>query len=235
MQLTEEQIEHILDLAVEGLPIHHIAQRAGIPVGKLRYLVDTDYNNLALRYARARDLGFDVMTDRLLTITEEEPDIYKARLVSDNVKWIAAKRKPKVYGDKVDVSVTHTVDISSALTEARQRALNRVNSAPVDNLKITQRTELIDLIDTTRTGLEPANATKQLNAAPIAAKTALKSTGMGRHCADTAKPNQSPSSCNASRPNPLKIDLNIFEPNEPNSAPQAANPADNSIEIDIFS
>ena len=50
--------------------------------------------------------------------------VNQKRLQVDTRKWVAAKLKPKVYGDRIDVSVTDTrISVSDALKEAKQRVL----------------------------------------------------------------------------------------------------------------
>jgi hypothetical protein len=50
--------------------------------------------------------------------------VQQKRLQVDTRKWVAAKLKPKVYGDRIDVSVTDTrISVSDALKEAKQRVL----------------------------------------------------------------------------------------------------------------
>jgi hypothetical protein len=46
-----------------------------------------------------------------------------ARGKSDNYKWMAAKKMPSVFGDKIDINVNHTVDITKALDAAQNRAM----------------------------------------------------------------------------------------------------------------
>jgi hypothetical protein len=50
--------------------------------------------------------------------------VNQKRIQVDARKWVAAKLKPKVYGDRIDVSVTDTrISVSDALKEAKQRVL----------------------------------------------------------------------------------------------------------------
>lgn len=71
------------------------------------------------------------MADGLMTVADEVQDVQRARLKSDNAKWLLAKRKPSVYGDKVDIHVTQTIDITGALSEAKKRALNIRDVTPM--------------------------------------------------------------------------------------------------------
>lgn len=74
---------------------------------------------------RTRAMVIDGLVDGLLdTETANVPaDPQMAKLRADNIKWLAGKLMPKMYGDRIDVNVSTTVDISGALAEARSRAL----------------------------------------------------------------------------------------------------------------
>lgn len=76
----------------------------------------------AASLARARNESLEELADSLLTIVDEEPDPLRARLKSENIRWILSKRKPQTYGDKLDINLSGTIDIAGALAEARNRA-----------------------------------------------------------------------------------------------------------------
>ena len=73
-------------------------------------------------YTRAAAIGFDNLADNLLSIHEEVADVQRARLYSDNLKWLLSKKAPAKYGDRLDVNINQQVSIEQALTEARNRA-----------------------------------------------------------------------------------------------------------------
>lgn len=83
-----------------------------------------------LAVLRAREMAQDAWVDKLPEIAQNEPDVQRARLLSDNVKWAAARIKPRAYGDRIDVNVTQTIDIGSALSEARNRLALRPRCDP---------------------------------------------------------------------------------------------------------
>lgn len=56
------------------------------------------------QYARAREEQADYYADEIVTIADTEEDPNRARVRIDARKWTAGKLKPKVYGDKVDLS-----------------------------------------------------------------------------------------------------------------------------------
>jgi hypothetical protein len=50
--------------------------------------------------------------------------VQQKRVQVDARKWVASKLKPKVYGDRLDVSVTDTrISVLDALKEAKQRVI----------------------------------------------------------------------------------------------------------------
>lgn len=55
------------------------------------------------------------------SIADDDPDPYRARNRIQVRQWTAARYKPEAYGDRLDVSVTQTVSIQAALTDARTR------------------------------------------------------------------------------------------------------------------
>lgn len=81
---------------------------------------------------RAREMAQDLMVDKMHDIADTEPDINRARLKIDTIRWTASKIKPRTYGDKLDVTVEHRIDISDALAAARARATLRPMCDPVD-------------------------------------------------------------------------------------------------------
>lgn len=78
----------------------------------------------------ARDEGSDSLADSLLTIFDNTPDrvdVERARAQSDNIKWLLSKRHAQKYGDRLEVSVNATIDIGSALADARARIARPVS------------------------------------------------------------------------------------------------------------
>lgn len=120
--LTPEQQALAIEHAASGKMIKEIPD----------LILSTD---AALRNSRMHDLTFkdlflqarqsylESLEDTILRIADEDPDVYRARLKSDNIKWVLSKRIPQVYGDRIDVTVNQTIDISQALSDARKRAL----------------------------------------------------------------------------------------------------------------
>lgn len=75
-------------------------------------------------YARAREDQADTLADEIVSIADEQkaaltaegkpydPDVNRDRLRVDARKWVAAKLKPRKYGDKVDIAHSGDVKVS---------------------------------------------------------------------------------------------------------------------------
>jgi hypothetical protein len=97
----------------------------------------------ARAYAQAREASAEMLEAQVLlvtgTATAENWQI--ARAHADNLKWAAAKRHPKVYGDRIDATVTFTSGLADRLNAAMQRSGRVVDvepeaiAAPVDGDK----------------------------------------------------------------------------------------------------
>jgi hypothetical protein len=90
-------------------------------------------------YDEAVEVRADYLAESLIDISEESiPEgldgpylsawINQMKIRIDTRKWTAAKLRPKAWGDKIDVSVTHTqISIVSALREAEARLIDNVS------------------------------------------------------------------------------------------------------------
>ncbi len=140
---TQEQLDIALQMASEGQSITAILQ-AICSDSHAFYRYKEHHLDFVKKFEHARQEGLEVVADRLLTLADEEQDVQRARLKSDNFKWLLSKRKPQVYGDKLDLNINQTVDISIALSEARARA-KLLPPREVVEIPNTLMTELIPI------------------------------------------------------------------------------------------
>jgi hypothetical protein len=76
------------------------------------------------QYARARETAADAFADEILDIADEEGDTNRNRLRVDSRKWVAAKLKPRRYGDALQLKHTGGIEtIPDDQLEARLRAI----------------------------------------------------------------------------------------------------------------
>jgi hypothetical protein len=91
----------------------------------------------------------DVLFDRMEAVEEAVSagtmDSHAARVVLDSMRWRASKLAPKVYGDRLDVSVSDSrISITGALAAAQSRL--------VDVIDVTPRINAPDASDTGEEG-----------------------------------------------------------------------------------
>lgn len=139
---SKENDEVISQLLSEGKSLSEAAAAVGVTVGTLAHwrLQDADFDNLC---SRAQNVGFEVQADSLMTIPEQIQDVQRARLKSENIRWLLARRAAHKYGDRLEVNLNQTVDIKGALDAARARAL-----PPCDLSKVIEA-EARRIIETT--------------------------------------------------------------------------------------
>lgn len=118
---TKEQLDTAIELASKGEPLRKIIDAiCSTEIDFWTYR--QQYPEFQNSFEQARQEGLEHIADGLITIADDYVDVQRGRLKSDNAKWLLSKRKPSIYGDKVDIHVSQTIDITSALTEARARA-----------------------------------------------------------------------------------------------------------------
>jgi hypothetical protein len=78
---------------------------------------------------QAREDGYFALADSLLTIYDDHPDedANKIRGRSDNIKWYLSRLFARVFGDKIDITLTEKVDIRGSLNEALARSVRVIN------------------------------------------------------------------------------------------------------------
>lgn len=120
IELTESQKETAIKMAAEGKKLREIEEYLGVDAATFMRIKKRD-PSFAVEISQARNEALEKLADDLITIVDDYQDTNKARVKSDNIKWVLSKRKSEIYGDRLDVNLTQTVDISGALADARAR------------------------------------------------------------------------------------------------------------------
>lgn len=102
---TQEIADAICRRLAEGETLRAICRDMGLAIGTVLGWVRDDRDGFAERYARARDIGYEVMADELIDIADGGSDDWQRdRLRVDARKWLLAKALPKRFGDRVTLS-----------------------------------------------------------------------------------------------------------------------------------
>lgn len=116
-----------IDLIGQGYTMTRACDEANVSVPAFKKYTQVD-ETLAATLSEAEQRSYDAQVDALLDPfhheTYGETDPAKAKIMSENIKWVVGKRDSKRFGDKVEVKHTHTVD--AAITRALNAARNRV-------------------------------------------------------------------------------------------------------------
>jgi len=144
LELTEEQKTEAIRLAVEGHTIKSVADAL-----LLTRIDFWHYRNahpsFTNKFDAARKEGLEDLADDLIGIADDvSMDVHRAKLKSDNIKWILSKRKPETYGERIDLHVNTNIDITKALESAKARIVSQpmlIDSSDDDPLD-----ELIDTV-----------------------------------------------------------------------------------------
>lgn len=121
---TTTNFEAAIECAASGGTMDDVARALGCSYRHLWRLTEK-HPSFGQSLTRAREIGLQIQGDKLRTLVRDNPDIdvQRLKLESDNIKWALSRFLPKIFGDRLDVSVSERVDVSLAITEARGRIL----------------------------------------------------------------------------------------------------------------
>lgn len=121
-------VMYAIDLISQGRTKTSACDESNVSITTFDNYIKT-YPELKALYEDADQRGADAMAEALVEIDHHghygQSDPKMAKVISDNIKWLLSKRKPKDYGDKIEVKHTITADkaITQALLMGQQRAL----------------------------------------------------------------------------------------------------------------
>lgn len=108
--MTEEQsmwVDVICTMVANGSTIRQVAEALGCDIATVvrRATVDED---AAQRYARARDASSDALEAEIMEAARnvDRSNANAERVKIDALKWVAAKRAPKRFGERAQVDHT---------------------------------------------------------------------------------------------------------------------------------
>ena len=108
VKCTDEIFETICARISAGESLREICDEKTMPTRKTFFAAMNERPDRVNSYARAREAQGDDQFERVCQIADKvergELDPASARVAIDARKWIAGKLRPKVYGDKIDLS-----------------------------------------------------------------------------------------------------------------------------------
>lgn len=123
--------DYCLRLAAEGRTLREMAAALGVSVSTINAARDAE-GPFASDFARARSQGLELLADDLVTAADDpESDVQRAKLRSENVRWLLSRRLPHQYGDRLNVDMTGQIDLAAALRDASARVGLTLAAQPV--------------------------------------------------------------------------------------------------------
>lgn len=148
--MTKEQAREIMKKIVDGETLTRAVADSGMSLSSFYSVMRNDID-LQKEYAWAREMRSETMAEEVIEIADNEPDAAKARNRMDARRWYASKMKPEKYGDKIDLNVHQSVDLLTAIDEAKRRAI------PVSFRPIVQELDFKSAETTEEHKQEPLN------------------------------------------------------------------------------
>lgn len=150
---SQELFDRICERIADGESLRAICKDDDMPNASTvcRWLAADDGGDLCKQYARAREQQADTIFDEILDIADNAVNdwmerngqddagwqangehIQRSRLRIDARKWMAGKLRPKVYGDKLDLTNSDN-SLSNMTTEQLQARLVALREAQSGN------------------------------------------------------------------------------------------------------
>lgn len=96
--------DEIITRVMEGQTLYVLTQARDMPTRDTIYrwmVKDKDFSD---KYVAAAKLRRELKFESLEIIADSEPDVNRARLKVDVIKWQLSKEEPRKYGDKLDMT-----------------------------------------------------------------------------------------------------------------------------------
>ncbi len=118
---TSSMAEQICERIAEGEPLTKICKDQQIPAYRTVLGWRVANKEFQQMYARAREDAADTLADQIRELAgrvekgELEPNA--GRVAIDALKWIASKLKPREYGDRAQLDVAASVDVTTRVSD----------------------------------------------------------------------------------------------------------------------
>ena len=120
---SEELADEVCQELAGGKSLVAICKRDDMPsyTTVMKWL-SQDTDGFALKYARAKEAQAEYLADEIISIADEKTnsseEVQRNRLRVDARKWVAAKLKPKKYGDRIGHEISGPDRAPVKLSEA---------------------------------------------------------------------------------------------------------------------
>ena len=131
--------ERVIEKILEGQTLKASIAECGLTPYRYAQAINSD-RALAVGVARAMELKADLLADETIQLSDSDEDPAKVRNQISARQWLASKIYAKRYGERVDLNVTQSIDITAVLAEARSRVAERV----IDQIAVDREPDIFD-------------------------------------------------------------------------------------------
>lgn len=130
----------------QGRTLTMACSLANISVSTYKRYIANDAQ-LQEMHEAAEQQSHDAMADALINIDNDPvhgvTDPKMAKVISDNIKWVLARRDAKRFGDRIEVNHHLSADraITDALTRARGRLGHAIPEEPIEDAQVVEEGE----------------------------------------------------------------------------------------------
>lgn len=133
VKVTDYHFQVVIDSLKNGISIMQLCREmfaAGVEFPSASALYTYCYADEQRHelYTRAREQFAHAVADEVIDIADNTVDPQRARNRMNARQWVASKVMPRIYGDKLDLNVDQKINVSVAVTAARER-LQRMNGS----------------------------------------------------------------------------------------------------------
>ena len=136
------QVDHVIHLILEGQPLREAVKAAGLTPQAFNNHLQSD-KQAALSYNRALEIMADLLAGEVVHLADGDGDPAKVRNQMQARQWLSSKLYARRYGERIDLNVTQTLDISGTLAEARARLLPVRDQRPAIDADYTIDTDVL--------------------------------------------------------------------------------------------
>ncbi|EIJ0680932.1 DNA-binding protein [Escherichia coli] len=128
---TEEKALEICELVADGQSINKISKMPGMPNRSTILKWFRDVPEFSTMYARAKEIGFEVLADEIIDLADAEENMDKDQLrrhqlMIDTRKWLLAKLQPRKYGERVTQEIVGNKDEAPVQVEVTKDEVERL-------------------------------------------------------------------------------------------------------------
>src|ERR1700733_3035257 len=143
MSLSPTELNEILIRIAEGESTSSICRR--FEMTRYHFIRFLESDTLFFQKVEsARKIAAEISVEELKQIVNDAPDAARAKIISDNVKFIAKADSRQRFGEKIDIDMSATLDLTGVLAAANARALPVLNQArpSISNNPIKSSTQI---------------------------------------------------------------------------------------------